>query len=80
MLLLHLEQICLRSYVRNKFGYSVVTACITTPDLYCCTSRKPITWTQKAPMHRRTVKKIKKYFEHDISPLYQGHIFTLFDV
>jgi len=43
--MLHLEQICLRSYVRNKFGYNVVKARITTPDLYCSASRKPITWT-----------------------------------
>jgi len=53
---LHLEQICLRSYAQNKFGYNVVTARITTPDLYCSASRKPIIWTQNAPMHRRTVK------------------------
>jgi len=35
-----------------------VTARITTPDLYCSASRKPITWTQKAPMHRWTVNLI----------------------
>ena len=48
----------MRSYIRNKFGYNVVTARITANcNLYCSASRKPITWTQKAPMHRRTVKK-----------------------
>ena len=41
-----------------EFGYNIVTARITTPDLYCSASRKPITWTQKAPMHRWTVKKL----------------------
>jgi len=44
---LHLEQICLRSYVRNKFGYNVVTTRIKTPDLYCSASRK------QTPGHKR---------------------------
>jgi len=52
---LRLERICLRSLVGNKFGYNVIAACITTPTLYCSANRKPTTWTQKAPMHRRTV-------------------------
>jgi len=47
------------SNVRNKFGYNVMTARITTPDLYCSASRKPITWTQKAPMHRWTVNQLE---------------------
>jgi len=44
----------LRSLVGNKFGYNVIAACITTPTLYCSANQKPTTWTQKAPMHRRT--------------------------
>ena len=55
------------SYVRNKFGYNVVTVRITTPDLYCSASRKPITWTQKAPMHRWTVNKTSSVRAQSIS-------------
>jgi len=54
---LRLERICLRSLVGNKFGYNVIAACVTTPTLYCSAIRKPNTWTQKAPMHRRTVNR-----------------------
>jgi len=53
---LRLEWIWLRSLVGNKFGYNVIATCVTTPTLHCSASRKPTTWTQKAPIYRRTVK------------------------
>ena len=46
----------MRSLVGNKFGYNVIATCVTTPTLHCSARRKQTTWTQKAPMHRRTVK------------------------